>query len=430
MTKRLALILLLLYCVPLLAYDYVPGKLPGHPVLLKGGDLYTVSAGVLEQTDLLIDGDRIVEIGKSLTVPPDAEVIDVSGKRVYPGLIDAATSIGLVEIGEVRATDDRREVGSIHPEVLAHLAYNPDSEIIPTTRITGVTTALVVPRGGVIAGRSSLMNMDGWTWEDAGEKLNVGLHVNWPRERLITAWWLQETPAEQRKQNAENRRLLTDAFEQAKGYALARAAGVDKGLDERWEAMLPALSGEQPIFIHANDYGQIEQAVHFAQENELEIVIVGANDSWQLAELLAENHIPVVLGATQSLPAREDEPYDLPYRCASLLAQAGVKFCFSSEYSATGSRNLPFQAGQAVAGGLDQGAALRAVTLAAAEILGVEDQLGSLEAGKKATIVVSDGDILNPLTAGVELVFIGGKPVDLDSRNLELYRKYRTRLTQ
>ncbi|MFH2054772.1 MAG: amidohydrolase [bacterium] len=430
MTRTIGLILVLLLCLPLLAHYYVPGQLPEHPILLKGGDLYTVSNGVLEQTDLLIVGDRIAEIGKNLAPPASAEIIDVSGKRVYPGLIEPATTIGLVEIGEVRATVDSREVGRIHPEVQAHVAYNPDSEIIPTTRATGVTTALIVPRGGVIAGRSSLLNLDGWTWEDAAEKLDLGLHVNWPRERIVNAWWMEESAEEQRENNAENRRQLTEAFAQAKAYALARAAGADKGLDTRWEAMLPALNGEMPLFIQADDYGQIEQAIHFAHENQLRLVLVGGKDSWQVADLLAARDIPVILGQTQSLPAREDEPYDLPYSCASLLDQAGVKFCFSSEYSATGARNLPFQAGQAVAGGLGQEAALRAVTLSTAEILGVADQLGSLETDKKATVVVSAGDILNPLTAKVEMVFIGGKPVDLNSRHLELYKKYRTRLQQ
>lgn len=430
MIRRLLLILMLLGCGTLQAYDEIPGKLPGHPVLFKGGDLYTVANGVMPATDILIDGDKITAIGKDLTAPPDAEVIDVTGQRVYPGLIDPATVLGLIEIDEVRATDDRSEVGRIHPEVQAHVAYNPDSDIIPTIRCNGITTALIVPRGGVIAGRSSLMNLDGWTWEDAGVKLDLGLHVNWPRERILTAWWMQRTAEEQRKDNAENRRQLTKAFADAKAYYLARQAGVDKGLDERWEAMTPLFTGDMKLFINADDYGQIEQAVHFAKDNGFKMILVGGKDSWQLTDLLRENDIPVVLGRVLELPAREDDPYDMAYSVAGILARAGVKICFSSEYDATGVRNLPFQAGEAIAYGLDPETALRAVTLTTAEILGVADQIGSLETGKKATIVVSGGDILNPLTAKVRMVYIDGRPVDLNNRNLELYNKYRTRLEE
>jgi imidazolonepropionase-like amidohydrolase len=417
--------------VPLVAvgHDYPPAPPQAKPILLRGGDLYTVSDGVLEQTDLLFEAGRITAIGKNLNVPTDAVIIDIAGKRVYPGLIDAATVVGLTEIGAVRATSDTREVGRIHPEVKAHIAYNTDSEIIPTVRAAGVTTVLVAPQGGTLAGRSALINLDGWTWEDAAEKLNVAVHVNWPRERIISAWWMEETPEEQRENNARNREQLFEAFEAAESYYMAKSADPGIDVDTRWEAMLPVFTGEMPVFARADDYGQIEQAVSFFRKRGIRVVLVGGRESWRLTDLLKQNQIPVILGQTHAMPASEDAAYDSPFSLPDKLADAGIAFCISSAFSATGVRNLAFQAGQAVAFGLEPETALRAITLSTAEILGVADNLGSLAVGKKATLFVSEGDILDPLTAKVTRVFIEGRNVNLDSKHEELYRKYRLRLT-
>ncbi|MDH3892682.1 MAG: amidohydrolase family protein [candidate division Zixibacteria bacterium] len=412
------------------AHDYVPGRPQSQPILLKGGDLNTVSHGVLEATDLLFAAGRITEIGKDLALPPGGRVIDVSGQQVYPGLIAPWSGLGLVEIGAVRATVDLREVGQVHPEVMAHIAYNTDSEIIPTVRANGITTALVVPQGGIISGRSSLMNLDGWNSEDASEKLNVGLHVNWPRQRIVNAWWMEKTADEQKKENAKNRKRLGDTFDAARSYYLAKQANPDIEVDTRWEAMLPVFSKSMPVFIHAGEYRQIEQAVAFAKKQDIRVVLVGGSEAYRLADLLVENDIPVILSNLHSTPMREDDDYDLPYRLPSLLADAGVEFCISSGSGATGTMNLPFQGGQAVGYGLDPDVALRALTLSPAEILGVEGDLGSLEVGKKATLVVSRGDIMDVLTNAVTHEFIEGKEVDLNSRHVELYQKYRARQSQ
>lgn len=411
------------------AHDYVPGQKQNNPILLRGGDLYTVSDGVKEQTDLLFENGRITQIGRNLNPPGNTEVIDVTGKWVYPGLIAPYTSIGLIEIGEVRATNDISEVGSTNPDVQAHVAYNPDSEIIPSVRSNGITTALIVPGGGLVTGRSSLINLDGWTVEDAAEKLDVGLHIIWPQAAVIDAWWMEKSLEEQKKEMAENRKKIYQIFDDAQAYCLARQANPNIKVDLRWEAMVPVLTGEQPVFIMANDYRQIEQAVSFAKEYNLTMVLVGGSDAWMLIDLLKENSIPVILKRTQSLPMREDDGYDLAYRLPALMAEAGIKFCLSTAGSdggsATSVRNLPLQAGQATAFGLSRREALRAVTLSTAEIFGVADDLGSLNVGKKATLVVSEGDILDPLTHNVVLEFIEGRRVDLDNKHKELNRKYR-----
>jgi imidazolonepropionase-like amidohydrolase len=423
--KRWILPLTILCAVAAMAHYYVPGKKQDHPILLKGGDLYTVRNGIMPQTDLLFDNGLITQIGKNLAAPPNTEIIDVSDKRVYPGMIDAATNIGLVEIGEVRATRDASEVGGVTPEVQSHIAYNADSEIIPTVRSLGITTAVVAPTGGVISGRSSLMNLDGWNKEDAAEKLNTGLHVNWPRASTGWSWWDQRPEEEKKKEREANFKRLDDAFASAKAYFLSRKADPSVKQDEHWEAMLPVFSKELTVFVNADDVRQIKQASDFAKKWDIKIVIVGGRDAWRVTDLLKANGIPVIVGRTQTTPMRQDEDYDMSYKTPRLLADAGVKFCFSSSYSNSGSRNLPFQAAQAVAFGLSPEMALRGLTLTSAEILGVEKDLGSLEVGKKATIVVSNGDILDPPTNKVILEFINGRKVDLNDRGKQLYEKYR-----
>jgi imidazolonepropionase-like amidohydrolase len=427
--KRWTMILMILCAVTAMAHNLVPGAKQSHPVLLKGGDLYTVKNGVLQRTDLLFEQGRISQIGKDLSASTGTEVIDVTGKRVYPGLIDAATCLGLVEIGEVRATRDASEVGAVTPEVQSHIAYNPDSEIIPTVRANGITTALVAPTGGVICGRSSLINLDGWTKEDATEKFNIGLHINWPS--ASTSWsWTDQRPAEEKKKDrAEKLKRLDEAFEAARAYYLAKKANPNVKVDERWEAMLPVFSKELTVFVNAEDVRQITQAVDFAKKWDIRIAIVNGRDSYKVTDLLNTNGISVVYGRTQGLPMREDEDPDISSRVPGLLADAGVKFCLSSSYANSGSRNLPFQAAQAVAFGLAPDQALRALTLSSAEILGVDKDLGSLEVGKKATIIVSDGDILDPPTNKVVYEFIDGRKVDLNNRGKQLYDKYRQKLS-
>ncbi len=416
---------IILLSTVLLANPFVPGKKQDHPILLRGGDLYTVAGGVQTQTDLLFENGRIVQIGKNLTAPPNAEVINAAGKRVYPGLIDAASTLGLTEIGAVRATNDMNEVGDVTPEVIAHIAYNTDSELGPTVRSNGVLLALVAPRGGVISGRSSLMNLDGWTKEDAAEKLEVGLHINWPQAAISTAWWMEQTPEEQKKQMAEQRENLRAAFRTARAYYDAKKAGTLTATDLRWDAMTGVFDKTMPVFVNADDVRQIEEAVHFAKEFDVRLVVVGGNEAYRAAALLKTNNVPVILGRTHRTPPREDDDYDIGYKMPKLLADAGVKFCFSYSYSGWASRSLPFQAAQAVAFGLDPATALRALTLTSAEILGVDQAVGSLEVGKKATLIVSDGDVLDPITNRVTHAWIEGRVVGLNNRHKALYEKYR-----
>lgn len=412
-------------------HDYVPGPPQERPILLKGGDLYTVANGVLANTDLLFEDGRISQIGKDLKPPENTEVIDVTGKRVYPGLIAPYSILGITEIGSLRATQDIEEVGDINPEVKTEVAYNPDSEIIPTVRSNGVTTALICPREGygargLISGRSSLVYLDGWTVEDAMVKSLVGLHVFWPRLSVSHSDRSRRSAEEQTQGIKDRKSRLRETFEQAQAYARAVAADPTLSIDIRWEAMKPVFSRELPVIVDADDVRQIEEALAFAREFGFRLIIAGGKDSWRVADRLSRERVPVILGRTQSMPLREDDPYDQTYALPGILHRAGVRFCLGYE-SYAGTRNLPFQAGQAAAYGLPHEEALRSVTLSPAEILGVADQLGSLEVGKAATIVVSDGDLLDNRTNSVVFEFMAGRRVDLDSKHKELYRKYRDR---
>ncbi len=410
-----------------IAHDYIPGEVQKQPILLARGDLHTVSSGVMLNTDILFENGRITAIGKDLPIPTGGKVIDITGYQVYPGLIAPNTTLGLIEVSYVRATNDMSERGQINPDVQSHIAYNPDSEVIPTIRSNGITSAMIVPAGSLIRGRSSLINLDGWTKEDAMEKQNTGLHISWPRSSIITTWWMDETAEEQKKKNEENRRKIEEHFDNAKSYYIARKADPNLKIDSRWEAMLPVFDKTLPVIVHANDLRQIEQAIDFANKYNVRLIIAEGREAWKAAGLLTANNVSVILDRTQRMPLRSDDEYDLSYSQPKMLAAAGVKFCFGltgGSWSAWRCRNLPFLAGQAVAFGLDYEEALRSLTLSTAEILGVEKEIGSLEIGKKATLVVSKGDILDQLTNHVTLMYIEGREVNLDSKQKELYRKY------
>lgn len=409
------------------AHDLVPGTAQERPVLLVGGDLYTVSQGVLPATDLLFEDGRITAIGKDLEAPEGAEVVDVSGQRVYPGLIAAQTTLGLVEIGAVRATRDLAEVGPVTPEAAAHVAYNPDSELLPTVRSHGITTVQVVPQGRLLQGRPMLVHLDGWTQEDAALRLTSGVQLAWPAAAPRRGF-RAPPPEVQKKRAEEERRLLEQVFADARAYRLAREAGLEEGVDLRWEALGPVLAGEEPLFVEADDVREITEAVAFAREQGVRMVLVGGAEAYKVPDLLAEAGVPVILGTTTALPPRAGDDYALPYKLPRLLWEAGVPFCLSMAGESWQTRNLPFQAGQAVAFGLPVEEALRAVTLSAAEILGIADREGSLEVGKAATLFVSRGDVLDVLGQAVTDLWIDGRRVDLDDRHKELYRKYQEKL--
>lgn len=420
-----------------LASTINPAKRPAAPVLLKGGDVYTVSGAMLPKTDLLIVDGKFAPVGATFKAPAGTQVIDITGKRVYPGLISASTTVGLEEIGSVRATVDTNELGTINPNARAQVAFNPDSEMIPVARANGVLTVHSTPAAssdaghprGLLAGVSALMRLDGWTWDDMTVRGSVGLHVYWPLMPI------RRGPAPMpgaRDPLKESLTSLRQAFASARAYLLTKEAAAGKPLetDLRWEAMIPALKGEQPVFIHADNVRQIGAALDWAREEKLKMILVGGADAWRVADRLKAADVPVILDGTFNLPLRRDDGYDDIYANAGKLHAAGVRFCIAGSGDtaggATNARNLPYEAAMAAAFGLPPAEALKAITLYPAQILGVGAELGSIETGKRATLIVTNGDPLE-IPTQVEMAFIDGAKIELRSRHTELFDKYRQR---
>lgn len=413
----------------LFAHDIVPGKKQTKAIALTGGTIYTVSDPGIPNGTIVFDKGKIVAVGGSeVRIPAGAEVIDVSGKNVYPGLIITNSTLGLVEIEQARATVDVSEVGDINPDARADVAYNPDSDVPPTIRSNGVTTAQIVPQGGLLSGTSAIINLDGWTVEDAGLVRQAGIHLNWPWMKVIKAWWMPTPEEEQQKNIGKNLKAIEKAFEDSKQYWLAKKGNQtgDFKIDARWEAMVPLWEGKVPLYVDAGEYKQIEAAVALAKKYNLRMILVGGDDAWMLTDLLKANNIPVILKRVHSMADREEDDFDTYLKLPKVLLVAGVKFCLSNTgfFGHWDARNLPFLAGTSVAYGMDKANALRSITLWPAEIIGISDRMGSLEVGKDATIVVSSGDIMDALTNDIVYEFIQGKKVDLDDKHKRLYRKY------
>jgi len=412
----------LLFCVPLVA------AAADKPVLLSGADLYTVSHGTVAAGEVLVRDGKIAAIGAHLEAPADAVRVDLKGKRLYPGYVSAESTLGLSEVEAVRATNDFAEVGEINTDVRAQVAVNPDSELIPVARANGVLSALVVPqtgRDGLFSGQSALLKLEGWTWEQMTLKAPVGVHLTWPAAH--TPPWLPEE-ARNKAKEAVKKRLdqLDKAMADMYAYAAAKRANQVTTPDLRWEAMLPVLDGKEPLFVHAEAADSIRDALAFAAREKLHIVLVSGSDAARFADTLKARDIAVILGSSHNLPGRRWEAYDSVYAAAGKLAKAGVRLALANDAGPSFERNLPYQAASYAAFGLGEEAALRAITLGPAEILGVADRLGSLDVGKDATFFVANGDALEDRTA-VERAWIQGREVDLSSKHTRLYEKYQSK---
>lgn len=442
--SRLAVTLALAATLPVSASNEIPPPKQSKPLLITGATLHTVSGAVIADGRMLIDQGRIVAIGAAAAVPDraGADVVQLKGKHVYPGLIAAHTAMGLAEVSSVRATLDLTETGPLNPNARALVAVNADSELIPVARANGVLAALSVPRAGatgLIGGTSAVIQLDGWTWEEMAVEREAGLHVFLPSLRSPGAMNPQLPPQrlEEMQRTAQSRlRALDEAFESAAAYAKAVAAGEKIERDARWEAMRPVFDPnrdrQRKVFVHADDVGQIRHALNFADRFGLKIVIVGGMDAPHLAPLLKAKDVPVILAGLHRLPLRRNDPPETPFTLPARLAAAGVKFVIArgrSAGDAARERSLPFEAGTAVAHGLPRDQALRAITLGAAEVLGVADRLGSLEVGKLANFFVTDGDPLE-IRTNVERVFIAGRELPLTDKQTRLRDKYEERYRQ
>ncbi len=365
-------------------------------------------------------------------MPAKAEIIDLKGRHVYPGMIEAHSQIGLTEISAVRATNDFAETGSINPNVSAHVSVNPDSELIPVTRANGVLIAVSAPTGGLVSGKASVMQLDGWTYEDMTLKPDAALVINWPQ--MAQRPRPKDAKPEEDQTNGLNQAMkdLRQLFDQARTYSKARPANpASQAFDSRLASMLPVIEGKIPLLIAADRADQIQSAVAFGVEQNVKIIIFGGYDAESCAELLRRYDVPVIVDAIHKDPRRDHDDYDSAYTLPERLRQAGVKFCISgSGRSETwNTRNLPYQAATAAAYGLPYEDALRSITIWPAEILGISDRVGTLEKGKDATLFVSDGDPLETETQ-ITAAWIQGRKVDLTSRHTQLFDKYSEKYRQ
>jgi imidazolonepropionase-like amidohydrolase len=408
--------------------------------LLKGATVHTMAGAPIENGSVLVRNGKIIGVGKNLTAPKDIKVIDAKGMQVYPGMIDSGTEVGLVEINSVNSTIDTTEIGKFNPELVALTAVNPESEHIPITRVNGITTVATMPEGQLISGQVSLMHLAGWTTDEMGVKPHAGLHIQFPtiqtggRGGFVPdaepgAVGGRGSFATQKQNYDKEIAELNEFFESAHRYKQAKDAKAP-GLktDLKLEAMIPVIEGKEPILVTARREREIRDAITWADKQKVKIILIDSIDAPKVAKEIKGHDISVILGPTLELPSGADDPYDEAFDTPLELQKAGIKFSFATLTGGANlaSRNLPYQAAQAVAFGLPPEAAMLAVTKNAAEIWGVGDQIGSVEEGKWADLIVTDGNPLEIKTQ-IKQLFIKGKPVDLDNRQKELYEKYLNR---
>ncbi|UCC39117.1 MAG: amidohydrolase family protein [Candidatus Aminicenantes bacterium] len=423
MTKKtLILSTILIFCS---LFCFADVKSPGI-IAIKSAHIVPVVGDDITDGIILIKDGKIEAIGKNITIPEDARVIDATGLFAYPGMIDGLCSLALYEIGSLRATIDSRETGRINPQLKTVEALRPDSIHVPIARANGITTAHIVPSGGIISGQSGLIRLNGWIPEEMIVKSSVAMHIQFPSVPRSRRGETQprEEPSKQIKE-------LKEILNKARYYQKRKEAAQKKPLlpipefDEQLEFLLPVVKGELPVFISVYTDKDIKAAIKFVNDEKLKAIFYGVTEGWKVADEIKKSGIPVVFGSLYAMPTKWEDGYDAIFRNPGVLAKAGVKFAFSSQ-SATLAKDLPYHASRAAAFGLDRREALKGVTIYPAQIFGVDEILGSLEKGKVATIILTDGDILE-LRTNIKHVFIDGKEVDLSNRYTELLEKYKKR---
>jgi len=414
-------------------FVFAASSVRAETIALVGGTIHPVSGPEIASGTIVFRDGKIVSVGVGPQAPADAKVVDVRGKHVYPSLFPAVTVLGLVEIQSVRATVDTTELGEVNPQARADYAINFDSELLPVARSGGILVAGVSPIGGIVSGSAAAMKLEGWTREDATLRAPAAITVVWPDLRIDRSPTARFSVRLQEKRRDEAVAKLKDVFGDALAYSKARraegTAGVPRhDLDPKLEALLPAIEGKIPVVVFAHTVSQIRAALTWAKENNLKIVLCGAEDGWRMADEIARANVPVLV-ETLPLPRRADEPYDAAFANPAALAKAGVRVAFNEGATpgeAPNARNLNHQAAAAVAFGFPREKAVEAITLEPARILSVADRLGSLEAGKDATLIVTDGDVLD-LRTRVVAAYLDGKALDMTDKQKRLYERYRSR---
>ena len=420
----------ILFCLAAVPSWAQPTPAPdqSRSVLVLGATAHLGTGDVLEDCAVGFRDGVIDYVGRSFQVNRQKydDIVDAKGQHLYPGFIVTNTTLGLQEVGAVRATQDQYEVGTFRPNVRSVIAFNTDSEITPTVRTNGVLMGQITPRGGVVSGSSGVVHFDGWNWEDAAMVMVDGIHLNWPsthhRHRKNG-----QVDIQRRKTYDQQRHEIERFFGEAQAYASARRGSLT---DVRHEGMRGLFDGSLCLYVHTNDARAITEAVHFKRDLGIQrMAIVGGYDAYLVADLLRENEVAVMLQSVHSLPRFADDDVDLPFKLPKLLMDEGITVALQVDKRMTemNSRNLPFYAGTARAYGLTEEQAVQALTRNPAQILGIDDQVGTLERNKMATMFLSEGDALDMRTNSLTMAWIEGREIDLDNRQRELYRKFQTK---
>ena len=405
----------------------LPAESQKEAILITGVMAHLGNGQVIEDAIIGFENGKITLIGDASKVKIDGSkykrTVNAKGKHVYPGLIAPNTPLGLAEVISVRATVDETEIGDMNPSVRSIIAYNTDSQILPTIRSNGILLAQVVPNGGRISGQSSVVELDAWNWEDAAYKMDNGMHLRWPG--VYTFGFDPVAGFAQKKNDKYNKDVeeLEAFFKEAQVY-VKKDNPMPKNL--KFDAMKDVFNGKKTLFIHANAIKEITEGVLFGKKYGCKMVLVGGKDSWMTPDLLKSNNIAVILSETQDLPSRNDDDIDQPFKTPAMLKAAGVVFAFSVG-GGWQQRNLPLMAGQACGFGLAKEDAVAAMTSVTAKILGIDATVGTLEAGKDATFFISEGDVMDMRTSKVTQAFIRGKEIDLNTKQKDLHKRFKTK---
>ena len=433
MKNNIIYILSVLLCSSLSFAQQTPAPKQSKDFAIVGATAHIGNGTVIENSVIIVSNGKITSIGPETSTPltkQAMDIIDAKGKHVYPGFIVANGTLGLVEVDAVKASSDLAELGTFNPHIRSIIAYNSESKVIESMRPNGVLLGQVVPRGGRISGTSSVVQYDAWNWEDAAIKTDDGIHINWPSSFSRGRWWLGEDPALKPNKNyAKQVKELNDYFTESKSYS-------NGGKTERhlpFEAMTGLFDGTKRLYINADDEKGITDAVNFAKgQGVSKITIVGGYQAGNLTNFLKQNNVSVFLKRVHSRPELEDDDYDLPFKLAKTLVDAGILVALepSGQMERMNSRNLPFYAGTTVAYGLTKEQALQLITHNPAKIMGIDDMYGTLEVGKSATLFISEGDALDMRTNQLLEAFIDGRKLSLETHQTELWKRYSEKYSQ
>ena len=406
----------------------LPAEKQSEAILIMNAKAHIGNGKVIESALIAFESGKITLIADSKLTKVDLtkykKIINAEGKHVYPGFISMNTDLGLVEISAVRQTVDHTEIGEMNPSVRSIVAYNTDSQVPPTVRSNGILLAQITPNGGIISGQSSVVELEGWNWEDAAYKFDEGMHVSFPSMFSGGFDFMTGTFAQRKNENfAKQIGDLEQFFGEAKAYA---EKGVVSPKNLKFEAMRDLFSQKKTLYIRANLAKEITEGVLFGKKYGCKTVIVGGKDAYLITDILKSNNVAVILDETQALPTRTDDDIDQPFKSPAMLQKAGIPFCLSVNGNWQ-QRNLPLMAGQAVAFGLAYEDAVAAVTSVPAKMLGIDKTVGTLENTKDATLIISEGDIFDMRTSKVTHAFIRGKEIDLNNKQKDLYRRFKTK---